>query len=609
MNSNQNSKALSIHTQQRNTPATLDQADIVIIGNGIAGLTAAMEARRYDPSKRIVMMTDQLHPTIRTPALKQFAMKKLKREQLLAYPPGIEHSLNIHVINAHVEEIHAESKYLVLDGKRVFGYGKLLIATGSQPMGLPEEIPGRNFDGVIVLHRLQDYLDLRRRLPEVREAVVIGGGTHASEVVMSLLHANIRVHWLLRSKHFLSHTLDNTASELVLNNVRRAGAIIHAGTEVNAILGRVATVAGVITNTNEIIPCQLVVSAIGTRPAQGLATRCTSPIVFNNGILVDEQLRTSVRDIYAAGDVAALPNRQTGYYETRAQWYYAVMQGKVAGAVMVGHTEMAQELFGAYWHATPLGELSMLTVGNPLNTKQDTYTAIYTDASGGGYRRLAIVDDRLVGYLSVGPTQPGSLSIKRLIDDGCSIRDILKPLLKGNFDAHSYLLKTRTRMFRNTMTLQLPLRERLQGMRWPERETFRPQSSIQKPPAARQIDEMVLDMQKQQNNEENAIYKRRQTQRNVDTAPLRQATTGQLMGSGFIDTPYKEHENLDALALSYKQPGQDRATEALIIGIRKSQQARGDARSCSPLKDETKSSTDSSPKVKHLEPISDATRW
>src|SRR5437667_2678561 len=122
MNSNQDSKALSIPIQQHNTPATPEEADIVIIGNGIAGLTAAIEARHYDPSKRIVIMTDQLHRTINTPALKQFAVNKLKREQLLAYPPGTEQLLNIRIISAHVEEIHAESKYLRLNRNRTFGY-------------------------------------------------------------------------------------------------------------------------------------------------------------------------------------------------------------------------------------------------------------------------------------------------------------------------------------------------------------------------------------------------------------------------------------------------------------------------------------------------------
>ena len=82
-----------------------DSADIVIVGNGIAGITAALEARRLAPELRIVIITEQSHPTINAPILKQFAAGKLTREQLLVYPAGTEPAQRIHVINAHVESI------------------------------------------------------------------------------------------------------------------------------------------------------------------------------------------------------------------------------------------------------------------------------------------------------------------------------------------------------------------------------------------------------------------------------------------------------------------------------------------------------------------------
>jgi NAD(P)H-nitrite reductase large subunit len=170
-----------------------------------------------------VIFTEQVHPTINTPSLKQFAIAKLTREQLLAYPVGTEHQERIHVVTARVEELHANSKYVTLSGEHGFGYDKLLLATGSAPMGLPPNIPGRNFDGVMTLHRLQDYLDLRRRLSEVQKAVVIGGGVHAIETVMGLLHWGIRTHWLIRGKKFLPkmrrsvlpHFYEQTMTKLV----------------------------------------------------------------------------------------------------------------------------------------------------------------------------------------------------------------------------------------------------------------------------------------------------------------------------------------------------------------------------------------------------------
>ncbi len=419
---------------RQNKLNSIDGAEIVIVGNGIAGLTAAVEARRLATDKRIVLITEQCHPTINTPALKQFAIGKLTREQLLAYPAGTERAQRIHVINARVEEIHAQSNYVCLTGGCGFGYESLLIATGSAATGLPSSLPGRDFDGVLTLHRLNDYLDMRRRLSEVEDAVVIGGGSHAIETVVSLLYWGIRV-------HFLPRMLDRPASDMVLERIQRAGAKVYTETEAVGIVGRVGVVAGVVTNQHQLLPCQLVLVCTGTTPITYLATHCDLPMKHKRGILVDDQLRTSVRNIYAAGDVAALRDPQTGKYAPRAQWYAAVLQGRIAAAAMTGSAPHG-EGFGVPWHATRLGELLMLTAGNPLQWG-DTATTL-RDSSKGSYRQLSIIDDRLVGYLSLGPSQPDGLAIKRLIDEGLSIRDIKKALLKGKFDARKYFSRQRT---------------------------------------------------------------------------------------------------------------------------------------------------------------------
>ncbi len=425
-----------------NMQHTVEHADMVIVGNGIAGLTAAVEARRLAPGARIAIITDQCHPTINTPALKQFAIGKLTQEQLLAYPAGTERARRIRVINARVEEINAHGKYLGLRGGLTFGYGSLLIATGSRPNGLPLHLPGCDFDGVLTLHCLQDYLDLRRRLYGVDSVVVIGGGAHASETVMGLLHHGVDVNWLIRGETFLSQMLDSTASSMVLEKMRNAGAKIAMKTEVIGIIGRMGSVVGVITNDNKMIPCQLVLVCTGTSPVTTLAQRCTLPMMHGDGIFVDEHSRTNVRDIYAAGDVAARKNPQTGKYETQAQWYAAVLQGQSAAAAMTGHHELTAHSMGVPWHATHLGELLMLTVGNPLH--KFAGATILTDRSKKKYCRMVIIGDRLVGYLSIGAAQPDGLAIKSLIDEGLSIHRVKKALLKGKFDARKYLSQWRS---------------------------------------------------------------------------------------------------------------------------------------------------------------------
>ncbi|HET8845557.1 MAG TPA: FAD-dependent oxidoreductase, partial [Ktedonobacteraceae bacterium] len=433
--------------------ATIDSAEYVIVGNGIAGLTAAVEIRRLEPEKRIVIMTRQSHPTINTPALKQFAVGKLAREQLLAYPSGTERLQSIHVVSSTVEEIRTQGNYVCLAGGQGFGYGSLLLATGSRPVGLAPSMPGRDFDGVLTLHRLDDYLDLRRRLNEVEEVVVVGGGVHAVETVMGMLYLGLRVSWLIRSETFMSNALDKPASEMVLEGIRRAGAKIYTKTEVVGVIGRVGVVAGVVTTQQQMLPCQLVLMCTGTEPVMSLAKSCDAPMKYQKGILVDDQLRTSVRNVYAAGDVAALCDPLTGKYAPRAQWYAAVLQARVAAASMTGSDEA--DTFGVSWHATRLGELSMLTVGNPLDSSE--YVTPLMERRKGSYYRLALSGDRLVGYLALGAKQPDSLAIKRLIDEGLSVREIKKDLLRGEFDSRKYFSGKRTYAVQRMITTgQLP---------------------------------------------------------------------------------------------------------------------------------------------------------
>ncbi|MEO8971252.1 MAG: FAD-dependent oxidoreductase [Ktedonobacteraceae bacterium] len=430
-------------------------AHIVIVGNGITGLTAAIAARRAAPHKGIIMVTEQSHPTINTPALKQFAIGKLEREQLLAYQGGTERNNNIQLVHGRVAEIQARDRYIQLAHGGTLDYGDLLLATGSTANGLPPNVPGSDFDGVLVLHRLQDYLSLRRRLHEVEDVVVIGGGMHAAETVMCMVQLGFQTHWLIRGKTFLSRMLDQTASAKMLQHIQQQGATVYTETEITGIVGSVGVVAGVVTTEQQMIACQLVLVCTGSSPDTTLATHCSQPIQHEQGrgILVNDQLRTSVPGIYAAGDVAALKNPQTNIHETRAQWYAAVVQGHTAAATMTG-TALEMPFFGTPWHATRIGNLSILTVGSTVGPISGVQ--VYSDNSKGSYRRLAVVNDRLVGYLSLGPTQPDGLAIKRIVDEEISLRDVGEALLKGTFDAQRFSAQRHTHAIKIIPTVNTP---------------------------------------------------------------------------------------------------------------------------------------------------------
>lgn len=423
-------------------------ADLLIIGNGIAGLATAVEARQYAPDAEIVIITEQNHPTINTPALKQFGAGLLQVEQLLAYPPGTERELGIGVINTRAERLNTTTRQVQLAGGATIKYGRLLLATGAHPSALPQNCPGRSFDGVLTLHRLEDYLDLRRRLPGVSTVVVIGSGFHAAETAMMLHYWGVQVTWLIRGSSILSRQVDEPASEVLLQHIKRSGINIRLETELAGVVGRIGSVAGIVTTDNEFLPCQLVLACIGTAPAVSLAQGTSVALNIRNGLKVNERLQTAVSDIYAAGDVASVLDPQTGHHQPRAQWYSAFQQGRVAAAALTGAAfpaEARSSVLGCFWHATQLGDLSILIAGAPLLTERDHRdNQVLTNDSSHFQRRIIVRNNRLVGYMAVGPRRAsGGLAIKRLIDEQIDIREIKRQLLTEDFDVRSFLVNRR----------------------------------------------------------------------------------------------------------------------------------------------------------------------
>lgn len=465
--------ALALPTRRMSAPsrsatATAERADIVIIGNGIAGCVAAMEARRYNPDARITIVTDQPHPTINTPALKHFGAGLLDLDQLLAFPAGNEQKFGIRVLTRRAERIDPGARVIYLADGQALPYGRLLLATGSSPTGLPEDCPGRTFDGVLTLHTLYDYLDLRRRLSATERAVVVGGGTHAAETALLLAHQGVRVIWLVRGRTVLSSMLDEAGSDLVLAALRREEIDIRLETALGGVVGRVGTVAGVMTTGGEFIPCQIVVAATGVRPALDLLSGSTSLSrdVVATGLPVDHKLRTHLPHTFAAGAVAAVLDPQSGALGPRAQWYFAVQQGRLAGAVLADAaipTGAERGAMGGFWHATHLGRMGIVVAGAPLLApRKDPDYEVLVNRGPRFYRRAVLYRDRLVGYLAVGGEMPAGLALKRMIDEHMPANALRSHLLAEQSDLQAALAERRVIAMRDgdwetlTATVMLP---------------------------------------------------------------------------------------------------------------------------------------------------------
>lgn len=437
------------------------RADLVVVGNGIAGLSAAMEARRYAPDAKIVLITEQNHPTINTPALKQFGAGRLRLAQLLAYPAGTERELGIGVVQLRATELDAHTRTLRLADGQTVRFHRLLLATGAHPAGLPPSCPGRDFDGVQVLHSLHDYQQFLRRLPATSAAVVIGGGYHAAETAMLLRHRHIKVTWLIRGRGIVSDQLDTPASDLLLRHIERMGVEVRRETEVAGIVGRIGAVAGVVTTDNMFIPCQLVVPCTGTRPDVDLAQGTGLALHLRHGVRVNDRLETAAAGVYAAGAVAAVRDPQTGQRAARGQWYSAFQQGRLAAAALTG-AEIPDGAeagaLGSFWHATQFDKLGVLAVGAPMLSERDHPDyEVYLDGDGTSwYRRIVLREGQLVGYLAVGAQIQGGLALKRIIDEQLDVSSIARHFLTRQFDPRAYFTQHRLRALQSGALPALP---------------------------------------------------------------------------------------------------------------------------------------------------------
>ncbi|HET8852114.1 MAG TPA: NAD(P)/FAD-dependent oxidoreductase, partial [Ktedonobacteraceae bacterium] len=188
--------------------------------------------------------------------------------------------------------------------------------------------------------------EVLRRLGSASRIVVCGSGTLALESAETLQQCGYEVTHLLRYHALWSEVLDATASDLVLQEERRAGVDVRIGEAIRQIVGRNGQVSEVITSSGAHIPCDLVLIAIGIEPIIDFIQ--ASGITCGRGVKVDAAMRTSAADIYAAGDVIETTDCLTGRTRVLGQWYPALQQARAAAYSMLGINHSYSEADGGY---------------------------------------------------------------------------------------------------------------------------------------------------------------------------------------------------------------------------------------------------------------------
>lgn len=303
----------------------------LVIGNGIAGITAAETLRNEDSAAEITVIGDHPMPVYTRPALKDFLAGRSNEEDLYARRRSFYAEQRLHFVFDRAAGIEVGAHTIHLRSGRRLSYDRLLLASGARARRL--SCPGSNLAGVVALRTIADFQAVRQWLEMSRKVVVVGSGPVALETVEILHHRGYHVTHLLRGRRLWPAVLDTTASGLVLQQELREGVDVRAGEEIVEIAGNQGRVVGVMTSSGSRIRCDLVIAAIGSEPAIDFIA--ASGIPCARGVKVDHTMRTGALDIFAAGDVAEVLDSITGQPRCIGQWYPAIQQGRTAAYAML----------------------------------------------------------------------------------------------------------------------------------------------------------------------------------------------------------------------------------------------------------------------------------
>lgn len=372
--------------------------DYLILGNSTAGIAAMEAIREEDAQGSMAIVSDQIAHCYCSPLITYVLCGKVPEERLNYRPRDIYRQLDVttYLGRAATSLDPASHTVTLADGLQL-RYGQLLLAIGGTP--IVPDLPGADLDGVFTFTRYEDMARVREFINshKVRQAVVVGAGMIGVKVAEAFAHLGLETTVVELRDRVLALALDETGSEMAEQAMQDHGIRVITSSAVTSLGGSNGLVQSVTLDSGSRLPAQIVVLAVGVRPNVKLAQQ--AGLSVSRGVLVDNHLRTSDPDIYAAGDVAEAYDPLTDDLRPLAIWPAAYLQGEVAGRNMAG-TNVAYEGSIAMNSIQVCG-LPTISVGL-VEPPGRAEVLEYRSADGKSYRRMFLLNDRIVGAVFVG---------------------------------------------------------------------------------------------------------------------------------------------------------------------------------------------------------------
>lgn len=397
----------------------------VIIGNSAAGVAAVETLRRLGGYQHsITVVSDEPTGAYSRCLLPDLVAGKSTEYSIRLRPAEFYRRLEVELLaGVAAVEVRPGEKRLVLQDGRELAYDRLLVATGAGPV-LPA-VPGIEAEEVFTLRTLRDARRLSALIPRVSGAVVVGGGLVGLKAALALKQAGLaRVTVVVTSPRLLIRQLDERAAAMVERELLNAGINFIYNARVKAfVAGPQGRLTGVELEDGRELPAGLAVVAKGVRPNSGLVAKAGGKV--GQGIVVDGNMRTSLEDIYAAGDCIQVTDRLTGQKVNSALWTLAFEQGRCAAANMLGMVRPYPAPLTRL-NSARFGGVDVVSVGN---LEGEEVLAQY-DPLCHTYRRLVFDGERLVGFILAGKVD-GAGVYTALVKSGRPAWGYRRQLLEG----------------------------------------------------------------------------------------------------------------------------------------------------------------------------------
>jgi NAD(P)H-nitrite reductase large subunit len=368
-------------------------------------MAAAQAIAETDPGASItVFSAEKVRPYFR-PMIPYVISGTKKLEELLLEGRGPYRAGGIDVrLDSPVEAVDTVARTVRAAGE-AHPYDKLLLATGSKAR-IPRDMQGAGAAGVYTLRYYSDALGMAERCTTAKRAVMAGGGLLNLKATFALRERGVEVTLVVTSPAVLSQLMDPEDSALLRQAILAAGVRVVAGTSVKGVLSGKGGVTGVLLESGQELPCDLLCIGKGVEPIVDYLAG--SGIALERGIVVDRHCETSASGVFAAGDVGVTHNPITGEPVVTGLWTNAAEMGRCAGRNMAGSRTAYSGTFGIL-NATQIGTLPFVSMGI-VHTAAGGYET-HVSSSPGQYRKVVFSPDgsRLVGALFIGGIERSGL--------------------------------------------------------------------------------------------------------------------------------------------------------------------------------------------------------